>query len=79
MLKYKNIDKKAERGFPLERRINDENAEFFFQCVLKLKTVEDCRDFFEDLCTVQEIRTISQRLAVAKLLSEKRVYSEIVA
>ena len=34
--------------------------------------------FFEDLCTVQELKALSQRLTVAKMLSEGRVYSEIV-
>ena len=35
-------------------------------------------DFFEDLCTVQELKTISQRIVVAKMLSEKCVYTDIV-
>ena len=37
-----------------------------------------CYDFFEDLCTVQELKTISQRIVVAKMLSEKCVYTDIV-
>lgn len=63
----------------MNSRIKDENTDFLFQCILKLESMEECYAFFEDLCTVQEIRTMSQRLAVAKLLSEKRVYSDIVA
>ena len=34
--------------------------------------------FFEDLCTVQELRSLSQRIVVAKMLSEKSVYTDIV-
>ncbi|MBQ7688510.1 MAG: TrpR-like protein, YerC/YecD [Clostridia bacterium] len=60
-------------------RIKDQNTDFLFECILKLKNMEDCYAFFEDLCTVQEIKTMAQRIVVAKLLSEKRVYSEIVA
>lgn len=40
--------------------------------------MEECYDFFEDLCTVNELQAISQRIVVAKMLSEKRVYSDIV-
>lgn len=56
----------------------DENMEYLFKAVLTLKTQEECAAFFEDLCTPQELRAISQRLHVAKLLTENRVYNEIV-
>ena len=48
-----------------------------FRAVLSLKDEEDCYRFFEDLCTINEIHALSQRLEVAKLLSEKKTYSEI--
>lgn len=63
----------------MESRIKDENTDFLFECILKLETVDECYAFFEDLCTVQEIRAIAQRVVVAKMLSEKKVYNEIVA
>ena len=63
----------------MESRIKDENTDFLFRCILKLETMEECSAFFEDLCTVQELKAMSQRIAVAKLLSDKRVYSDIVA
>lgn len=50
-----------------------------FEAILKLKTVDECYDFFEDLCTVGEIISMSQRLSVAEMLKENRVYSEIAA
>ena len=49
----------------------------FFEAVLKLKSKEDCRKFFEDVCTIKELQDVSQRLEVAKLLSEKKNYQEI--
>ena len=43
-----------------------------FKAVLTLKSVEECYDFFEDICTVKEIQTLSQRLEVAKLLQQNK-------
>ena len=48
-----------------------------FEAVLTLKDSEDCYRFFEDICTINEIHAIAQRLQVAKLLSEKKTYNEI--
>jgi TrpR-related protein YerC/YecD len=48
-----------------------------FDGILTLKNREDCYRFFEDICTVNEIHAIAQRLQVAKLLSQKKTYSEI--
>ena len=48
-----------------------------FDAILTLKDREDCYRFFEDICTVNEIHAIAQRLQVAKLLSAKRTYNEI--
>ena len=57
---------------------SDPDSELY-SAILKLQTVEECYDFFEDLCTVPELKAMSQRLVVAKMLSENQVYSEIVA
>ena len=45
-----------------------------FNAVLKLNNIEDCRKFFEDVCTIKELQDISQRLEVAKLLQGKNNY-----
>lgn len=50
-----------------------------FQAVLKLENIDECYDFFEDLCTVTELKAMSQRIVVAKMLRDKKVYSDIVA
>lgn len=62
----------------MSRKLQDDNLDFLFKAVLSLENADECYDFFEDLCTVQELRAISQRLVVAKMLSEKCVYTDIV-
>ncbi len=59
--------------------MKDLNVEFLFQAVLKLESMEECYKFFGDLCTINELRSISQRLVVAKMLDDRKVYSDIVA
>ena len=48
-----------------------------FKAVLLLEDEEDCYRFFEDICTINEIHAIAQRWQVAKLLADKKTYSEI--
>ncbi|MBO5858988.1 MAG: TrpR-like protein, YerC/YecD [Clostridia bacterium] len=60
-------------------KIKDKNVDFLFEAILNLQTMEECYDFFEDLCTVTEIKSISQRIVVAKMLRDKKVYSDIVS
>ena len=62
----------------MSRKLQDDNLDFLFKAVLALDNVDECYDFFEDLCTIQELKAISQRLVVAKMLSEKCVYTDIV-
>ena len=50
----------------------------FFKAVLTLENVDECYKFFEDGCTVKELEAIAQRFTVAKMLTDKKVYSEIV-
>lgn len=62
----------------MNNKLENKNVDFLFQAILSLETREECYDFFEDLCTVQELKTLSQRIVVAKMLSEKSVYTDIV-
>ena len=50
-----------------------------YKAVLSLENEEECRLFFEDICTIKELETMSQRLEVAKLLSGGATFNEIVA
>ena len=52
-------------------------ADHFLKAVLTLKTLEECYIFFEDVCTVNELASISQRFAVATMLKEGKTYMEI--
>ncbi len=49
------------------------------KAILQLKTVDECYSFFEDLCTIAELKSMSQRMEVAMMLSDKKVYSDIAA
>ncbi len=62
----------------MEKKLKDKNTDMFFEAILHLKSIDECYDFFEDLCTVNELKSISQRIVVAKMLRDKKVYSEIV-
>ena len=63
----------------LNSKIQEPSVDFLFDSILTLKTREECYAFFEDLCTVPEIKAMSQRLLVAHMLSNKKVYSDIVS
>ena len=60
-------------GIIMNSKLKNADTDFLFDCVLSLKTREECYDFFEDLCTVTELKAISQRIVVAKMLSDDRV------
>ena len=61
----------------MSKNIMDERTELLFRGILTLRTVEDCRAFFEDLCTVKELSEMSRRLSAAKMLDEDKIYTEI--
>ena len=60
-----------------ESKYRREDIDELFDAILTLRDREDCYRFFEDICTINEIHSIAQRLQVAKLLSEKKTYNEI--
>lgn len=62
----------------MNNRLKDESLDYLFDAILTLKDRDECYNFFRDLCTVPELKTLSQRFHVAKMLSEHRVYSDIV-
>ena len=63
----------------MNNNLKEKNFDFLIQAILALKTEEECSDFLVDLCTIPELKAMSQRLQVAMMLSENRVYSDIVA
>ena len=56
----------------------DSKMEYLFNGILSLETVEDCMNFFEDICTVTEIIEMSKRLTAAKMLSDNYTYTDII-
>ncbi len=56
---------------------NIESVEKLYQAILTLKNSEECALFFEDICTIQELETIAQRLEVAENLAGKKSYQEV--
>ena len=65
-------------GILLNTRLKSKQTDFLFKAILSLENEEECYRFFEDLCTSSELKTMSQRLVVAKMLREGKVYTEIV-
>ena len=63
----------------MKEKFQDERIDNLFKAILTLKDVEECYDFFEDLCTVAEIREMSRRLHAAVMLTEGKTYAQIAA
>ena len=59
-------------------KIKNSGTDALFKAILTLDTVEECYAFFDDLCTVPELKAMAQRYVVAKMLSEGEIYNEIV-
>ncbi len=60
-------------------KLHNESTDLLFESILTLKTVDECYALFEDICTIKEIQSIAQRVVVAKMLTEGKVYNDIVA
>lgn len=58
----------------LKDALNDQ----LFEAILSLKDKEQCYKFFEDICTISELKAMAQRLEVARMLDEGCIYEEIV-
>jgi TrpR-related protein YerC/YecD len=65
------------KGLHMSKKIRTEAVDSLFEAILSLKDKEECYAFFEDVCTVNELLSLSQRFEVAKMLREKRTYLEI--
>ena len=61
----------------MSNKLKDENVDYLFAAIRSLQSEEECYSFFEDLCTISEIKEMSKRLLAARLLSENCIYSDI--
>ena len=53
-------------------------SDTLYQAILTLNSVEECKNFLQDLCTVAELQAMEQRMEVAVLLDEGRIYNDIL-
>ncbi|CEH28121.1 TrpR family protein YerC/YecD [Aneurinibacillus migulanus] len=65
-----------EKSVQLDK-IKGKELEQLFEVILSLDSMEDCYLFFDDLCTVNEMKSMAQRLEVARMLRDKQTYSQI--
>lgn len=61
----------------MSKTIHTEAVDQLFEAILSLQNKEECYTFFEDVCTINELLSLSQRFEVAKMLREKKTYLEI--
>lgn len=55
-----------------------EKSDRLYQAILTLETEEECYNFFQDLCTISELRSMEQRYEVASLLNDGMIYNDIL-
>ena len=58
--------------------ITETHLEEFYKVLIKIKSAEDCKEFFHDLCTYKELENMAQRMIAAKLLMAGKTYEEII-
>ena len=61
----------------MSKTVRTEAVDHLFEAILTLETKEECYTFFQDVCTINELLSLSQRYEVAKMLREKKTYLEI--
>ena len=61
----------------MSKKVRTEAVDFLFDAILSLKDKEECYTFFEDICTVNELLSLSQRFEVAAMLRDGNTYLEI--
>lgn len=69
--------RKPKRSLNMGKTVHTEAVQDLFEAILTLETEEECFNFFEDVCTVNELLSIAQRFAVAKMLKEDNTYLEV--
>ena len=66
-----------KRSIDMSKNIKNASVDYLFEAILSLKDKEECYTFFEDICTVNELLSLSQRFEVAYMLRAKKTYLEI--
>lgn len=60
------------------KKVTAEMIDDLYALIVSMKTVEDCRLLFDDLCTYKEIEQMAQRVRAAKLLLEGKTYQQVI-
>ncbi|MEW8955576.1 YerC/YecD family TrpR-related protein [Clostridium sp.] len=60
-------------------KFESDEMDLLFEAILSLKNIEECYKFFDDICTINEIKALEQRLQVAKMLKQRRTYLDIAS
>ena len=58
-------------------QITEKDIEYLYKSVLSLDNMQDCKAFFEDVCTINELFAMAQRMTVAKLLNQGKTFNEV--
>lgn len=58
-------------------KLKSKEMDKLFEAILTLENIDECYRFFEDICTINELKDLAQRLEVARMLNERKTYIEI--
>lgn len=61
----------------MSKNIKSQEIDHLFEAILTLENEKECYEFFEDICTINELHSLAQRLQVAKMLRSQKTYLEI--
>ena len=62
----------------MTKKPKKEHSDLLYESILTLQDLDECRKFFEDLCTVAELKAMEQRFEIARMLSEGMIYNDIL-
>lgn len=62
----------------MKKEITEEMLDEFYELILSIKSKEDCKNLFDDLCTIKEVEQMAQRVRAAKLLMEGMTYNQVI-
>lgn len=61
----------------MNKKLKTPSVDFLFEAILSLENIDECYTFFEDICTINELISLSQRCEVARMLRNQKTYAEI--
>lgn len=61
----------------MSKFLDKQNSDALYRAIVSIQTLEECRSFLEDLCTISELKAMAQRMDVALLLDKGLIYSEV--